>query len=92
MDPTQQTLRSAVCLFDELFETHLWHIFEGSCLKYKHFGTLPDVLHGVQLRSKRLKWYGHVCKIWNDIVLSDFHKLNIRRPFRDAQNKPAWQD
>ncbi len=52
MDPTQQTLRSAVCLFDELFETHLWHIFEGSCLKYKHFGTLPDVLHGVSIEEQ----------------------------------------
>ena len=32
-----------------------------------------------------------VC-VWNDIVLSDFHKLNIRHPFCDAQNKPAWRD
>ena len=71
-----------------------------------------------QLRSKRLRWYGHVCrmldtrlpkvmlfgqvkgsnppgrprKIWNDIVLSDFQQLNIRRPYRDAQDKPAWRD
>ena len=71
-----------------------------------------------QLRSKRLRWYGHVCrmldsrlpkvmlfgqvkgsnppgrprKIWNDIVLSDFQQLNINRPYRDAQNKPAWRD
>ena len=71
-----------------------------------------------QLRSKRLRWYGHVCrmldtrlpkvmlfgqvkgnppvgrprKIWNDIVLSDFQRLNIQRPYRDAQNKPAWRD
>ena len=70
-----------------------------------------------QLRSKRLRWYGHVCrildtrlpkvmfgqvkgstppgrprKIWNDIVLSDFQLLNITRPYRDAQNKPAWRE
>ena len=73
---------------------------------------------GSQLRSKRLRWYGHVCrmldnrlpkvmlfgqvkglkppgrprKIWNDIVLSDFQQLNIKRPYRDAQNKSAWRD
>ena len=34
-------------------------------------------------------WHG---KIWNDIVLSDFQRLNIKRPYRDAQNKPAWRD
>ena len=71
-----------------------------------------------QLRSKRLRWYGHVCrmldsrlpkvmlfgqvkgsnppgrpgKIWNDIGLSDFLQLNINRPYRDAQKKPAWRD
>ena len=23
---------------------------------------------------------------------ADFQQLNIRRPYRDAQDKPAWQD
>ena len=70
-----------------------------------------------QLRSKRLRWYGHVCrmpdtrlpkkvlygqvkgkgvvgrprKIWNDVLLSDTQRLNIRRPHTDAQNKSAWK-
>ena len=70
-----------------------------------------------QLRSNRLRWFGHVCRmpnsrlpkvmmfgqvkgtkcrgrprsIWNDVVLCDLHHLNIRRPFRDAQDKPAWR-
>ena len=35
---------------------------------------------------------GRPGKIWNDINLSDFHKLNIRCPYKDAQNKPAWPD
>ena len=52
MDSTQQTLCSIVCLLDELFETHLWHIFEGSCRKYRHSGTLPDVLHGVSIEEQ----------------------------------------
>ena len=25
-------------------------------------------------------------------VLSDFQQLNIGRPYRDAQDKPAWRD
>ena len=32
---------------------------------------------------------GRPRKIWNDIVLSDFQNLNIRRTRKDAQNKPA---
>ena len=28
----------------------------------------------------------------NDIVLSDLQQLNIKRPYRDAQNKSAWRD
>ena len=35
---------------------------------------------------------GRPRKIWNDIVLSDFQQLNIRCPYRDAQDKPAWRD
>lgn len=70
-----------------------------------------------QLRSKRLRWYGYVCrmpdtrlpkkmlygqvkgrgvvgrprKLWNDVLLSDTHSLNIRRPHHDAQNKSAFE-
>ena len=32
------------------------------------------------------------CSLLHLLVLSDYHKLNINRPYRDAQNKPAWQD
>ena len=35
---------------------------------------------------------GRPRKIWNDSVLSDFQLLNITRPYRDAQNKPAWRE
>ena len=35
---------------------------------------------------------GRPRKIWNDIVVSDFQQLNIKRPYRDAQNKSAWRD
>ena len=35
---------------------------------------------------------GRPRKTWNDIVLSDFQLLNITRPYRDAQNKPAWRE
>ena len=35
---------------------------------------------------------GQPRKIWIDIVLSDFHKLNFRRPFEDKKNKRAWRD
>ena len=35
---------------------------------------------------------GRPGKIWNDIVLSDLQQLNIKRPERDAENKPAWRD
>ena len=30
---------------------------------------------------------GQFRKIWNDIALSDFQSLNIRCPYKDAQNK-----
>ena len=43
-------------------------------------------------QNKGLNPQGRPRKIWNDIDLSDFHKLNFTRPFRDAQNKPAWQN
>ena len=71
-----------------------------------------------QLRNKRLRWFGHVCRmsdfrlpkmllhgqvarqncrgkprtVWNDVVLSDVHKLKLNRYVRDAQNKPVWRE
>ena len=35
---------------------------------------------------------GRPKKVWNNVVLSDFHKLDINCPYRDAQNRPAWRD
>ena len=29
--------------------------------------------------------------IWNDILLSDTHSLNITRPYSDAQSRSAWK-
>ena len=34
----------------------------------------------------------HICRVYYSYVLSDFQQLNINRPYRDAQNKPAWRD
>ena len=35
---------------------------------------------------------GRPWKIWNDVVLPDFHNLNMNRSYCDVQNKPAWRD
>ena len=46
------------------------------------------VLYG-QVKGKRA--VGRPRTIWNDVLLSDTHSLNIRRPHYDAQNKSAWR-
>ena len=51
---------------------------------------LPKVVLFGQV--KRSNPRGRPRKIWNDTVLSDLHQLNIKRPYRDAQNKSAWRD
>ncbi len=71
-----------------------------------------------QLRSKRLRWFGNICRmsdsrllkvlmhgqlvgqiccgrprtVWNDVVLSDIHKLKFNRYTRHALNKPVWRE
>ena len=30
--------------------------------------------------------------VWNDVVLSDTHKLKLNRCTRDALNKPVWRE
>ena len=115
-----------------LLDRHLGplSVFQMNCLRHicgiSRLAHVPnvDILSKCQtfsvesqLRSKRLRWYGHVCrmpdtrlpkkvlygqvkgrgvvgrprKIWNDVLLSDTHCLNIRRPHSDAQNRSAWK-
>ena len=62
MDPAQQALCCFVCLSDELPTAHLWHIFEGPHLKCSHPVSVSNMFHGLP-RSKRLSWYGHVCRM-----------------------------
>ena len=50
---------------------------------------LPKMLFG-QVKGSNAP--GRPRKIWNDIVLSDPQQLNIKRPYRDAQDKSAWRD
>jgi len=103
------------CLFSHaLFKADLWHLIVRS--HYKPC-RLEDGVNLSLFRSKRLRWFGHTCRVsdsrlpkvlmhgqsgqsclgrprtvWNNVVLSDIHKLKLKRYTRDALNKPAWRE
>ena len=58
-------------------------------------GRMPDsrlpkmLLHG---QVARQNCRGKPRTVWNDVVLSDIHKLKLNHYIRDAQNKPVWRD
>ena len=41
------TATSYVGRFDELFETHLWHLFERLCFKCSHTVNVSNLFHGL---------------------------------------------
>ena len=65
-------------------EQEAWVVW--SCLRYARLPKVRVLLFG-QVKGSNPP--GRPRKIWNDIVLSDFQQLNIKRRYRDAQNKSA---
>ena len=51
---------------------------------------LPKLLLNVQVA--RQNCHGKARTVWNDVVLSDVHKLKLNHYIRDAQNKPVWRE
>ena len=60
-------------------------------------GVLLESISHAACSLPHIRWDIKPChhmkprKIWNNIVMSDLHSLNIRGPYHDAQDKPAWQ-
>ena len=65
------------------------------CILFGHICRMPDgrllelLLHG-QVAKQNCR--GKPRTVWNNVVLSDVHKLKLNHYTRDAQNKPVWRE
>ena len=70
-----------------------------SQLEPSYRNKLQDRLTSMHAAAGRHLFCSYVMQVAYDaslsyinVVLSDFHQLNMNCPCRDAQNKPAWRD
>ena len=86
----------------QFVRTQRFHNSQNAVIGYRlRCPYSENVLTSLNSRVPKVMLFGQIkgsnppdqpSKICNDIVLSDFHQLNIRRPYCDAHDQPAWQD